>query len=429
MTAQIDLKGGSYSAKSIIADAQRCVNVYPEKNPEGSPTPFTYYPRYGLKSVVAAMGPAPTPIPTPCVIGGVHFDGNTALLCAALTADAGDTVTAVSFWAKTVRAGNTVYEYAISNPDTTGHTVPNMTFLQVSNASGGTPCQAIQQWDPNTQLNILGANWPEDEGNNIDGLGDNSAQWMHFLIQLNSTGGRPGAMLVNGLDYQYSAGNFQSIGADTINGLSGLPFWVGGSGEGTDTDEDYLVGDMAEFWLSSGTDLLEMDGTFSADTVAKFIGPGNAPVFLGEQGETPTGTQATIYLHRCTTDDASAFMTNHGSGGDFTAFSGGIIASDTDPQGAQPKPVGPFEITGTPTVGSALSVSGSWLNSPSGVTYQWWSLNLGTVLATTPTYTPLIGDVGDSFWVIAVATNGAGSTFVDTSVGITDAFIYFGPIT
>lgn len=54
--AQIDLKGGSYSAKSIIAGCQRVVNLYPERNEDGAPSPFTYYQRYGLKELIPAVG-------------------------------------------------------------------------------------------------------------------------------------------------------------------------------------------------------------------------------------------------------------------------------------------------------------------------------------------------------------------------------------
>lgn len=45
----VPLKGGAYQARSLIASAQRCVNLYPETNPEGSPFPFTYYPTPGLR--------------------------------------------------------------------------------------------------------------------------------------------------------------------------------------------------------------------------------------------------------------------------------------------------------------------------------------------------------------------------------------------
>lgn len=56
---QITLKGGFYRARSPIANAQRCVNLYPEKNPEDAEAPLTLYPTPGLISigVPAAIGP------------------------------------------------------------------------------------------------------------------------------------------------------------------------------------------------------------------------------------------------------------------------------------------------------------------------------------------------------------------------------------
>ncbi|HLH92070.1 MAG TPA: hypothetical protein VKX28_26860 [Xanthobacteraceae bacterium] len=57
----IPLTSGAYSAQGYIANAQRCVNLYPERNPpETKPvTPFTLYPRPGLRSL--ALCPAPGP--------------------------------------------------------------------------------------------------------------------------------------------------------------------------------------------------------------------------------------------------------------------------------------------------------------------------------------------------------------------------------
>lgn len=54
MTA-LPLTGGFYVARSIIADAQRCVNLYPEKNPEDSDQPYSMYPTPGL----TVLGVAP----------------------------------------------------------------------------------------------------------------------------------------------------------------------------------------------------------------------------------------------------------------------------------------------------------------------------------------------------------------------------------
>lgn len=50
------LLGGSYVAKSRIANIQRCINYYPEINREDAPVPFTFYQRPGLRKV--ASGPA-----------------------------------------------------------------------------------------------------------------------------------------------------------------------------------------------------------------------------------------------------------------------------------------------------------------------------------------------------------------------------------
>lgn len=55
--ARIPLTGGSYMARSVIASAQRCLNLYPEPNPEGSPVPMTYYPRPGLTSLADPTTP------------------------------------------------------------------------------------------------------------------------------------------------------------------------------------------------------------------------------------------------------------------------------------------------------------------------------------------------------------------------------------
>jgi len=46
--AKIALINGSYQARSVIASAQRCVNLYLEANPETSVFPFTHYPTPGL---------------------------------------------------------------------------------------------------------------------------------------------------------------------------------------------------------------------------------------------------------------------------------------------------------------------------------------------------------------------------------------------
>src|SRR5690348_5464404 len=52
---RIPLTSGAYSAPSLIANAQRSVNLYPEANPQETtpPVPVTHYPRPGLTPLSA----------------------------------------------------------------------------------------------------------------------------------------------------------------------------------------------------------------------------------------------------------------------------------------------------------------------------------------------------------------------------------------
>lgn len=56
---KIPLTGGAYQARSVIANAQRCANLYPEANPEDSPFPVTHYPTPGLTTLATAPNNKP----------------------------------------------------------------------------------------------------------------------------------------------------------------------------------------------------------------------------------------------------------------------------------------------------------------------------------------------------------------------------------
>ena len=53
-TVPVPLVGGFYQSRSVIANDIRCVNLYPEKNAEGAPTPYTDYLTPGLTLLHAA---------------------------------------------------------------------------------------------------------------------------------------------------------------------------------------------------------------------------------------------------------------------------------------------------------------------------------------------------------------------------------------
>lgn len=54
--SRVPLVGGFYKAPSLIAGAQRCLNLYPERNQDDAPFPFTYYQTPGLNAVAQAEG-------------------------------------------------------------------------------------------------------------------------------------------------------------------------------------------------------------------------------------------------------------------------------------------------------------------------------------------------------------------------------------
>ncbi len=58
---QIALRSGAYSSEGYLANAQRCINLFPEQNPDDTEpeAPFTHYPRPGLR--LLAQPPAPAP--------------------------------------------------------------------------------------------------------------------------------------------------------------------------------------------------------------------------------------------------------------------------------------------------------------------------------------------------------------------------------
>jgi hypothetical protein len=60
MQTAVPLLGGNYTSRSLIAGAQRCVNLYAEANQKDAPFPYTNYPRPGLRF----EGGVPVPVIT-----------------------------------------------------------------------------------------------------------------------------------------------------------------------------------------------------------------------------------------------------------------------------------------------------------------------------------------------------------------------------
>ena len=86
-------------------------------------------------------------------------------------------------------------------------------------------------------------------------------------------------------------------------------------------------------------------------------------------------------------------------------------------------------ITGTPTVGSLLTVSaGSWCYGPTSFTYQWYRNGAAIGGATAGAYTIQSADNGATLTASVVATNGAGSSGPAVSNGVSIGGVSSGAI-
>lgn len=92
------------------------------------------------------------------------------------------------------------------------------------------------------------------------------------------------------------------------NLYNALPFYLG-----SDSFGDNYIGAMADPWIAPGQSLLT-DGDIFLATIRKFIDADGKPVYLGANGELPTGIPPAIFFSGL----AASFPTNLGTGGAFT---------------------------------------------------------------------------------------------------------------
>lgn len=117
---KIPLTGGMYQARSVIASAQRCVNLYPEKNAQDSPFPVTNQLTPGLTQLID--GPGGT------VVHRCAFTASNGQLYEVID----DTVYATSSsWARTVVGTITAGTTPVSMSDN------GLAILIVDGSSGG----------------------------------------------------------------------------------------------------------------------------------------------------------------------------------------------------------------------------------------------------------------------------------------------------
>ncbi len=241
--------------------------------------------------------------------GGVHFDGLSSLVNASMTSADSSLVT-VSMWFKAGQTQvNTQATFLECNPDSYSMKalwlsagVLQMSFANPTGSPGGLDI-----------FQLTGMSEPDY----FDGA------WHNWLVSANmsssSPSGKIGAMIVDGVDKTGTKNSFGSVPG--VLTMTGLPFYIA-----TDTFGDEYTGDMMEVWVMPGLNILTGSTIAPAD-IAKFY-DGACPVDLGTNGEIPTGSPPPIYLRRGPSDPASAFLTNQGTGGNFSINAGSLTTAE-----------------------------------------------------------------------------------------------------
>lgn len=129
---------------------------------------------------------------------------------------------------------------------------------------------------------------------------------------------------------------------------------------------------------------------------------------------------ATLNTYALTANDVgfsmSVAVTATNSGGQSATVTSAGTAPVQALTSQAPVNVGLPVITGTPTQGTVLSVSnGTWINTPTGFTYQWQRGGVGIGGATSSTYTLGSADVGFTVNCAVTASNAAGSASVTSA--------------
>jgi hypothetical protein len=138
---------------------------------------------------------------------------------------------------------------------------------------------------------------------NATGLTSTGA-WHHIAASWSMASAGSGRIFINGAT-DYTESTYTDATLNYTNAEHAI-----GSDAAASTKWDGRIG---ELYLN----LAEYLDLASGSNVEKFILDG-APVDLGADGSTPTGSQPIVYLSRRTGDAETAFATNRGFGGNFT---------------------------------------------------------------------------------------------------------------
>lgn len=233
---------------------------------------------------------------------GVHFDGSTYLTDTAIAAVAGSQGI-LSYWINTTDIGGNRFIFRLN-------TIPAFN-CNYGSAGAGT-------------IEIFMTDATGTSSFSIDtSTTMNSGSWINILASW---------------DTNFSAGNkkmnlyFNDVAASFSKNDTSAAFNIGYA------DTSHSVGASNSGSLKITADIAELyyapdqylDFTIASNR-RKFITAGARPVDLGATGTLPTGSQPQHYLSVRTGGVASDFLTNRGSGGNFSVAAGALTLSATNP--------------------------------------------------------------------------------------------------
>jgi hypothetical protein len=285
---RLALSQGAYSAKSIIADAQKCINLYAEKNPQDAPFPLTHYLTPGIDrlstgSSLSNINPVRCTYRTSggnlyVVIGTTVYYVDPAYVFTSLgTLDAGSTPVKMQDNGDVILvADGTANLYAIDISSG-----PPGTFAQVTdpNTYGGTTVEVLAGY---FILNVPG-----------------TYEWYVSFDQVNFD-------MLTGSVGTILTGSITDAGSGYTNGTYAGTSMTGGTGSGaiativvasniistvtiTTPGTGYVAGDVLSASVTGGTGF-----TWTVATVG-----GNAfnPLYLATKDTYPDPIQAIIVMH------------------------------------------------------------------------------------------------------------------------------------
>jgi hypothetical protein len=227
----------------------------------------------------------------------VHFDGATDIANASLTATDTNFV-AFSYW---INVANPAGDFP--TPWSRPATLENDHYLGDDGAGN---------WAPNLSLTGTGG----VAGFTTGGTSPIAqSTWVHVLAAFDTTNGfgtRVSKLYIN--DIAVAMPDVSGSGLGFLIQLAGVALTVGSDSY----SDDFVVGDMADFWLSNQNILVA--GDIPLATRRKFISAAGKPV-------DPSGFPAGLVL---LSGDATTFATNQGSGGAFTT-TGTLTNASTSP--------------------------------------------------------------------------------------------------